>query len=176
MEYNKWAIDPSHSEIQFKIKHLVISTVSGSFSSFGGDIEASENFEEINATFEADVNSISTTNEMRDNHLKSAEFFDIEKYPKITFKSTKLKASDPNSFELFGNLTIKNVTKEINLSVNFDGIAKDLYGNTKAGFEITGKINRNDFGLTWSAITEAGGAVVSNEVKIVANIQLVKQG
>lgn len=175
MELTKWAIDPTHSEVQFKVKHLVITTVTGQFGEFSGSIEANETFETINANFEAEISSISTNNEQRDGHLKSADFFDAENHPKLTFKSTSLEKKEGNDFNLIGEISIRGTVKPITLSVIYEGTATDPWGNVKAGFEINGKINRHDFGLTWGALTEAGGAVVSDEVKLHANIQLVKQ-
>lgn len=175
MTLTKWSIDPSHSEVQFKVKHLVITTVTGHFLSFNGEVEASENFEEINANFEADIKSISTNNEARDGHLKSGDFFDAENHPKLSFKSTGSLSKGDGEYELSGDLTLRGTTKKIVLSVSYEGTATDPYGNVKAGFEVNGKINRKDFNLAWSAFTEAGGAVVSDDVKLHANIQLVKQ-
>ena len=179
MELTKWSIDPSHSEIQFKIKHLVITTVTGSFNTFSGEVEASENFETLNATFSAEVNSINTNSEQRDGHLKSPEFFDVEKFPNLTFVSKSInkkgEGEGEGEFELVGDLTIKDVTKTISLATTYEGTATDPWGNVKAGFEVSGKINRHDFGLVWSVITEAGGALVGDEVKLIGNIQLVKQ-
>ena len=171
----KWAIDATHSEVQFKIKHLMISTVTGNFQKFAAQVESEgDNFENIKISFTADADSISTGNEQRDGHLKSADFFDVAQFPHITFKATSYKKAG-DAYELVGDLTLHGVTKSVKLGVEFGGIAKDGYGNTKAGFEVTGKINRKEFGLQWGALTEAGGAVVSDEVKIHAQIQLVKQ-
>lgn len=175
MELTKWSIDPAHSEVHFKIKHLVITTVTGGFNTFSGDVEASDNFETLNATFTADVNSISTNSEQRDGHLKSADFFDVEKFPKLTFVSKSITKKGEGEFDLLGDLTIKDVTKSITLATNYEGTATDPWGNVKAGFEVSGKINRQEFGLVWGALTEAGGALVGDEVKLIANIQLVKQ-
>lgn len=167
----KWALDPMHSEVQFKIKHLVISTVTGSFKTFEGTVTAQgDTFEGAEAEFSLDVNSIDTNQEQRDGHLKSAEFFDAEKYPKITFKSTSFTDD-----KLTGNLTIKDVTKPVTLNVEHGGTATDFYGNLKAGFEVTGKINRKEFGLTWSGVTEAGAVVVGEDVKLIINAQFAKQ-
>lgn len=174
MATTNWVIDASHSEIQFKVKHLVITTVTGSFNEFSGAVESGDTFENAKISFEANTASISTNSEQRDGHLKSADFFDAEQFPKILFTATKF-ASKGGEFELVGDLTIKGVTKSVTLAVEHGGIAKDPWGNTKAGFEITGKINRKDFGLTWNAPTETGGLVVSEEVKIIANVQLLKQ-
>ncbi len=177
MATKSWAIDPTHSEVHFKIKHLMITNVTGSFNIFqAAVITEGEDFSTAKISFTADVNSISTGNEQRDGHLKSPDFFDGEKYPQIKFTATKSENVDNDgSYELYGDLTIKDVTKNVKLSVEFGGVVKDAYGNTKAGFTINGKINRKDFGLTWSAVTEAGGVVVSDEVKIIAEIQLIQQ-
>ncbi len=172
----KWSIDPMHSEVQFKVKHLVISTVSGFFKSFEGTVETDgEDFESADISFSLDINSIDTNQTPRDEHLKSAEFFDAATYPKITFKSTSLTKTDDDEYELKGNLTIKDVTKPVSLNVEYGGSTADFYGNTKAGFEITGKINRKEFGLTWDGITEAGSVVVGEDIKLTINAQLTKQ-
>lgn len=172
----KWSIDPMHSEVQFKVKHLVISTVTGSFQNFEGTVETEgDDFTGAKINFSLDVNSIDTNQEQRDGHLKSAEFFDAEKYPHITFESTSVTKEDDDNYKLTGNFTIKGVTKPVTLQVEHGGIAADFYGNTKAGFEVTGKINRKDFGLTWDGVTEAGSIVVGEDIKLSANIQLAKQ-
>ena len=175
MATTKWVLDPTHSEVQFKVKHLVISTVSGFFKSFEGSLTTdSEDFENAQVEFSLDVNSIDTNQEQRDGHLKSAEFFDSEKYPKISFKSTSL-TKDGDDYKLNGDLTIKDVTKPVSLDVEYGGSAGDFYGNTKAGFEVTGKINRKEFGLTWDGITEAGAIVVGEDIKLHASVQFAKQ-
>ncbi|ABG57963.1 YceI family protein [Cytophaga hutchinsonii] len=174
MATTNWIIDASHSEIQFKVKHLVITTVTGSFQEFSGTVESGETFENAKISFEANTASVNTNSEQRDGHLKSGDFFDSEKFPKLTFKATKFTKKG-DDFELVGDLTIKDVTKSVTLAVEYGGTAKDPWGNTKAGFEVTGKINRKDFGLTWNAPTEAGGVLVSDEVKLIANVQLLKQ-
>ncbi|MGC4102725.1 YceI family protein [Ferruginibacter sp.] len=177
MATKKWAVDPSHSEVQFKIKHLMITNVTGSFNLFTVNAETDdEDFTKATVSFSADVDSISTGNEQRDGHLKSADFFDAANYPKIKFAATSYENVDNDgSYELYGDLTIKDVTRQVKLDVEFGGVVKDPYGNTKAGFTINGKINRKDFGLTWSAVTEAGGVVVSDEVRINCEIQLIEQ-
>jgi len=172
----RWVIDAAHSEVQFKVKHLVITTVTGQFNQFSGEIDATDDFSEINATFEAQIASISTNNEARDGHLKSEEFFAADQYPTLTFVSTGLTKKDDERFVLHGDLSLRGVTKPVALNVEYGGTTTDPYGNVKAGFEVQGKINRKDFGLTWGVVTEAGGAVVSDEVGLVANIQVVKQG
>lgn len=171
MATTKWVLDPMHSEVQFKVKHLVISTVTGSFKIFEGNLETeNDNFTNANISFSLDVNSIDTNQEARDNHLKSAEFFDAEKYPTITFKSTSFDGDD-----LKGDLTIKGITKPVTLEVEHGGTATDFYGNTKAGFEVAGKINRKEFGLTWEGVTEAGSIVVGEDIKLIINVQFAKQ-
>jgi polyisoprenoid-binding protein YceI len=177
MATKKWVVDPTHSEIQFKVKHLMITNVTGSFNIFTVDAQTEdEDFTKAKISFTAEAASVSTGNEQRDGHLKSADFFDAEKFPQLKFTATKYESVDNDgSYELYGNLTIKDVTKPIKLAVEFGGVVKDPYGNTKAGFTINGKINRKDYGLTWSAVTEAGGVVVSDEVKINCEIQLIEQ-
>lgn len=171
----KWALDPAHSEVNFKVKHLVISSVTGTFKSFEGGFETDhEDFSNANIDFSLDVNSIDTNQEQRDVHLKSADFFDQEKYPKISFKSTSFTKSGED-YELTGNLNVKDVTKPIKLKVEFGGTATDFYGNEKAGFEITGKISRKEYGLTWDAVTEAGAIVVGDDIKLNINAQFAKQ-
>jgi polyisoprenoid-binding protein YceI len=171
-----WVIDPTHSEIQFKVKHLVISTVTGSFKTFEGNVETDgDDLTTANISFSADVASIDTNQAQRDEHLRSAEFFDAENHPKLTFTSTSLEKTGDETYKLKGDLTIKGVTKPVVLDAEYGGSMTDFYGQNKAGFEITGKINRKEFGLTWSATTEAGGVVVGDEIKLVINIQLIKQ-
>lgn len=174
MATTNWIIDASHSEIQFKVKHLVITTVTGSFNEFSGTVESGDTFENAKIAFEANTASISTNSDQRDGHLKSGDFFDVEKFPKLSFKATKFSKKG-DDFELVGDLTIKDVTNSVTLAVEYGGTATDPWGNIKAGFEVTGKINRKDFGLTWNAPTEAGGVLVSDEVKLIANVQLLKQ-
>lgn len=171
-----WAIDPTHSEVQFKIKHLVISTVTGSFKTFEGTVEAeNDGFEGAKIQFSADIDSIDTNMAQRDAHLKSADFFDAENFPKLSFVSSSFTQKDDENYVLTGDLTLRGVTKSVTLSATYGGQMVDFYGNTKAGFEISGKINRKDFGLNWSAVTEAGGVVVSDEVKLHINVQVAKQ-
>jgi polyisoprenoid-binding protein YceI len=175
-----WTIDPMHSEIQFKAKHMVISTVTGSFLEFSGKMETQSedknNFENSTISFEAKVDSIDTGVEQRDEHLRSNDFFEAEKYPTISFKSTSFKKNgSEKSYNMEGNLTIKGITKPVTLSVEYGGTAVDMYGQTKAGFELRGKINRQEFGLVWSAATEDGAVIVSDDIRLVAELQLVKQ-
>ncbi|MFN4915667.1 MAG: YceI family protein [Sphingomonadales bacterium] len=171
-----WAIDNSHSHIQFKIKHLMISTVTGSFNKFNATVETqNEDFGKASIQFSADVASIHTGDAQRDGHLLSADFFDAEKYPTISFRSTGLEEDASGNYLLNGDLEIKGEIKPIQLKVSFEGIAKDPWGNTKAGFNLEGSISRKDWGLTWNAPLEAGGFLVSDEVKINCEVQLMKQ-
>ena len=175
MRTTKWTIDPTHSEIQFKVKHLVISNVTGSFDKFDGTVySAGDDFTDASIDFNADVNSINTNQPDRDKHLKSPDFFDAANHPDLSFKSKSLKKKGDNGFVLTGDLTIRGTTKQVDLDGEFGGIVKDPYGNTKAGFELNGKINRKEFGLQWSAITEAGGMVVGDEIKLMMNVELAK--
>lgn len=170
----KWVVDPSHSEVHFKVKHLVISTVTGSFGKFEGEVvTGSDDFSDSQINFSIDADSIDTNSADRDGHLKSPDFFDAASFPKITFQSTSFKKKG-DSYALQGNLTIKGVTKQVELEVEHGGVMKDPWGNIKAGFEVSGKINRKDFGLTWNAATETGGLVVGEEVKLMINIELAK--
>lgn len=167
----KWNLDPTHSEISFKVKHMMISTVTGHFEDLNASVE-SENDDFINADFNfiAKIDSINTKNNDRDAHLKSDDFFNAKEYPEMIFNSTSFDGST-----LIGDLTIRDITKEISLDVDFNGIAVDPYGQTKAGFEVTGSINRKDFNLTWSAVTEAGSIVVSDAVKLIVDLQFIKE-
>src|SRR5688500_9769437 len=176
MATRKWAIDPTHSEIQFKVRHLMISSVTGSFTDYNVQAE-SEEYDMMNAkvVFTAKLDSISTGNADRDAHLKSPDFFDASNHPEIKFVSTSVKPGDSkDEFRLTDDLTVRGTTKPITLDVEFGGIAKDPWGNTRAGFTVTGKLNRKDYGLTWNAMTEAGGVVVSDEVKIQCGVELVE--
>jgi polyisoprenoid-binding protein YceI len=171
-----WKLDPMHSEVQFKVKHLMITTVTGYFQKL--DLEVDTESEDFNTTskveFTADIDSINTNNEQRDTHLKSADFFNAEEHGQLIFIGKKYEGSGDEAL-LHGDLTIRGVTKPITLKVEFGGIVLDPYGQTKAGFTVDGKISRKEFGLTWSAVTEAGAIVVGDEIKIHAEIQLIKQ-
>ena len=170
----KWNIDPTHSEVSFKVKHLMISTVTGNFKVFEGSAESeSDDFKSIrNIEFKADVKSINTNNDQRDEHLRSADFFAADEHAEMVFKAENF---DISTDKLQGELTIRNTTKPITLDVDFGGVVVDPYGQTKAGLTITGKISRKEYGLTWDAVTEAGSVVVSDQVKINAEVQFVKQ-
>lgn len=165
-----WKIDTAHSEIGFKVKHMMISTVSGSFDEFDASVASdNDSFKNANFTFNAKTHSINTKNKDRDAHLKSDEFFSSEQYPDLSFQS---KSFDGET--MVGDLTIKNITKEISLDFTLHGIAEDSYGQTKAGFEGSGTISRKDFDLNWNAVTETGNIVVSDKVKLVIDIQFIK--
>lgn len=170
----KWSIDPTHSEVQFKVKHLVISTVSGTFKAFSGTLESeTEDFDGAKASFSIETASVDTNVADRDNHLRSAEFFNSEKFPHLTFEG-ELKKTGLDGYKLVGPMTIKDITKVVELHVELGGVMVDGYGQTKAGFEINGVINRKEFGLTWSMVTEAGGVVVGDDVKLHLNVQVIK--
>jgi polyisoprenoid-binding protein YceI len=173
---SNYILDPMHSEITFKVKHLMITNVTGSFQNFSASMTAaSEDFSDAAISFEAAIASISTGNEQRDTHLKSEEFFDATNFPTLSFVSSSLTKKAGSNYTLTGNLTLKGITKEVTLDVEFGGTMTDFYGQFKAGFEISGTINRSEFGLTWSAVTEAGGVVVSDEVKLHMAVQMIKQ-
>jgi len=162
-----WKIDPTHSEVNFKVKHLVVSSVRGQFNTFNATVESDkEDFSDAKIKFEADINSINTSNEKRNAHLKSPDFFNAGKYPKMIFVSTSVKKISDYELQVKGNLTLRGITKEVTFEVIYNGTVAGFGGNEVAGFEIHGKLNRFDYGLQWNALTEAGGVVVSNEVKI----------
>lgn len=173
----KWAIDPAHSEIAFKVKHLMITNVKGVFKEFDASIYTTgADFVTAEIDFWLNPASISTGDPKRDEHLKSMDFFDVENHKEITFSgNTMEKKSNNGGFELWGELTIKGITKQIKLDIEFTGIQKDPSLNEKAGFIINGKINRTDYGLSWNTALEGGGFLLSEEVKITCEIQLVKQ-
>jgi polyisoprenoid-binding protein YceI len=172
-----WTADPVHSEIQFRVRHLMISTVTGYFKKF--DIQVVTEEEDFNSAtkilFTADLNSIETNNAQRDTHLKSEDFFSAEKYPQIKFEGKKFDNISDEKYKLTGDLTIRDVTKTVSVDVDFGGIVKDPWGNIRAGFHIDGKISRKEFGLKWNAVTEAGQVVVSDEIKLHGEVELVKQ-
>ncbi|MFT0715319.1 YceI family protein [Flagellimonas lutimaris] len=168
-----WNLDPTHSELTFKVKHLMISNVKGEFTKFNATIEG-DTFENSKITATVDAASVFTNNTDRDGHLKSADFFEVETYPSLKFESTSITKEDEGEYTLIGELTIKGTTKTVELDVEFGGYMKDPYGNQKAGFSIEGKINRKDFGLNWNAALETGGVLVSDDVKITAEVQFAK--
>lgn len=171
-----WTIDPTHSEIQFKVKHLMITTVTGGFKEFGAVAEMTgSDLATAKVSFWANTASVFTNDTNRDNHLRSADFFESEKFPKLTFNSTSI-VKKGDAHVMTGDLTIKGVTRPVALQVEWAGVAKDPWGNTKAGLNIAGKIDRKQWGLNWNAALEAGGMLVSEEVRISCEVQLVEQG
>lgn len=167
----KWNLDKSHSEAHFKVKHMVISTVTGEFSDFDAHIESEdESFKNAQFEFKAKVDSINTKNPQRDEHLKNDDFFNSSEFPDLVFKGNEFDGE-----QLKGKITIKGITKPISLDIDFGGIITDPYGNQRAGFEVTGQLNRHDFGLNWNATLESGGLVVSDNVKLFVNLEFIKQ-
>lgn len=170
-----WNLDKSHSGVKFSVDHLVISEVEGTFKVFNGSMTSpTPDFNNAKVDFTVDVTSINTDDEKRDGHLKSDDFFNTEKYPAMKFSSTSFKKVNGKSYILEGNLTIRDVTKKVKFAVVYGGTIKDPWGNIKAGFKATGKINRKEFGLKWGALTEAGGAVVGDEVRMQINVEFAQ--
>jgi polyisoprenoid-binding protein YceI len=176
METTKWVIDPAHSEIHFKVKHLMVSWVTGSFKQFDATVETQgEDISTAKIRFTADINSISTNNEQRDAHLRTGDFFDAENHPQLMFESSRLEKMDDENYKLYGTLTMRGISKTVLLNVDFGGITKDPWGNTRTGFSLSGKINRKDFGVSFSMVSETGGILLSEDVTINANAEFVKQ-
>lgn len=169
-----WVLDPSHSELTFKVKHLMIANVKGEFRKFSSTITG-ESVENSRVVAVVDAASLFTNEENRDNHLRSADFFDVENHPEILFESVSFRKLDEESYTLVGLLTIKGISREVKLDVEFGGINKDPWGNEKAGFSFNGKINRKDWGLNWNAALETGGVLVSDEVRISGEVQFARQ-
>lgn len=166
-----WKLDNAHSSVKFTVEHLMVSETEGNFKAFDGTLSSKNvDFTDAAITFTVDVNSINTDNEMRDKHLKSDDFFNAEKFPQMKFKGTSFKKVSGNKYVLEGELTIRDVTKKVKFDVIYRGIQKDPYGNTKAGFKVTGSIKRMEYGLKWNVMSEAT-AVVSDEVMIVINLE-----
>ncbi len=175
MTTTKWSIDQSHSEIQFKVKHMMISTVTGEFKQFDASVETQdEDFSTAKIKFSADINSVSTNNEQRDAHLRTGDFFEAEKFPQLTFESNKMEKLNEENYKLHGALTMRGVSKPIVLDVEFGGTTVDPWGNTRVGFSISGKLNRKDFGVSFSMVSETGGILLGEEVKIQINTEFVK--
>lgn len=170
----KWVLDPAHSELTFKVKHMMIANVKGEFRTFQAEIEG-ENLLKSNVRVTIDAASVFTNENDRDNHLKSADFFDVENYKELVFESTSFEKANDENYTLKGLLTIKDIAKEVTLDVEFGGVNKDPWGSEKAGFSLEGKISRKDWGLTWNAALETGGVLVSDEVRISADVQFAKQ-
>lgn len=170
-----YKIDQSHSEVIFKVRHMMITNVTGMFTVFDAEMTSSnEDFSDAKIHFEADVNSVTTNNQQRDEHLKGEDFFAADQFPKLTFRSTDLKKVNEEEFRLTGELTIRNVTKVVTLNGEFGGSMLDPYGNTRVGFALAGKVSRREFNLTWNATTEAGGVIVGDDVKLNINVQMLK--
>jgi len=176
MESTLWVLDPTHSELRFKIKHLMISTVSGQFNQFKGTVETyEEDFTTAKVHFEAEIDSISTNNLQRDEHLKAGDFFNAEEHPKLVFEGERMEKTGEDEYKLYGDVTIKGVSKKLVLDVEFGGITKDPWGNMRTGFSVSGKINRQDYGISFGAVSESGGLLLGDEVKINADVEFVKQ-
>lgn len=176
MSTTTWKLDPAHTQIEFKVKHMMFTTVTGTFTNFGADVVTEgENFMSAKISFYAETASITTHSEQRDAHLRSADFFESEKYPRMTFSATGFRMVDNDgSYEMIGDLTIRDITKSVKLGVEFGGILKNPWGQEVAGFTISGKINRKDWNLNWNAALEAGGFLVSDDVRIQCEVQLLK--
>ena len=175
MSKTNWVLEPTHSEIGFKVKHMMITNVSGSFGAFSASAKTEgDDFSTAEIEFTADVASVNTGNDQRDGHLKSGDFFDAENHPQIKFVSNKVEKKGDADYIVHGDLTIRGISKPVAFNAELGGIGKDPWGNEKAGFSINGKINRNDFGLSWNAALEAGGVLVSEEVKFHSELQLVR--
>lgn len=171
----KWTVDKAHSKVGFSVSHMVITDVEGNFKDFDATVTTTgEDFSTAKIDFTAKTASVYTENEKRDNHLRSDDFFNAEKYPTLTFKSKSLKKVSDNKYKLTGDLTMRDVTKEVVLDVKFNGLVKDMSGNTRAGFKITGELNRMDYGLKFNALLGTGDAVVGNTVELDINIQLIQ--
>jgi len=171
-----WKADATHSSVKFSVSHLVVSETEGTFKVYDANVTSTkEDFTDAKIDFAIDVNSINTENEMRDKHLKSDDFFNAEKFPKILFKGASFKKVSGNKYLLEGELTIRDVTKKVKLHVMYGGTVKDPYGNTKAGFKVTGTVDRLAYGLKWNTLTEAGGAVVGKDVELTVKLELQKQ-
>jgi polyisoprenoid-binding protein YceI len=172
----QWKVDAMHSEVNFKVRHMMISNVSGNFKQFDGTAESEgDDFRTAKVDFTIQSASISTNNEQRDGHLQSPDFFDAAQYPEIKIKGSGMQKVDNENYTLNADVTMKGITNPVTFNVVYGGIDKDGYGQTKAGFTVTGKINRKEFGLTWSAVTEAGSIMVSDDVNLNAELQFVKQ-
>ncbi|WP_156290522.1 YceI family protein [Oceanobacillus salinisoli] len=177
MAKSKWTVDAVHSEIGFSVKHMMISKAKGTFEKYDAVIEADPaDLTDSTVEITIDASSVNTRNEGRDDHLRSADFFDVENHPSITFKATDIKKSSDSNYDLTGDLTIRGTTKPVTVDVTFEGISKDpMSGDTVAGFSGEAKINRKDYGLTWNAAVETGGVLVADEVKINFELELHKQ-
>jgi polyisoprenoid-binding protein YceI len=171
-----WALDPAHTEIGFKVKHMMFTNVSGKISKYDATIEtAGDQFEDAVIDFTGDATSFTTGNADRDTHLLSADFFDVAQFPEMKFVATSFVKADDDNYDLEGDLSLHGITNPIKLQAEFGGLMKDPWGNIKAAFSITGKLKRKDWGLTWNAALETGGVLVGEDVRIIAEVQLIKQ-
>jgi len=171
-----WSVDKSHSKVGFSVSHLVITDVDGFFKDYDAKITTNgDDFSTANIEFTVNTASIFTDNENRDKHLRSDDFFNAEKFPKMTFKGKSIRKVSDNKYKLVGDLTIRDVTKQVELDVKYNGMVKDPWGNTKAGFKVTGEINRFDYNLRWNNTIETGALVVGREVELIIDLQLVKK-
>jgi len=176
MAITKWSLDPTHSEIHFKVRHLMVSWVTGSFKQFNATVETEgDDITTAKVHFTAEIHSISTNNEQRDAHLRTGDFFDAENHPRLTFESNKLEKISDEHYKLYGTLTMRGVSKAVVLNAEYGGIAQDPWGNTRIGVSVSGKINRKDFGVNFSMVSETGGILLGEEVTINANTEFVKQ-
>ncbi|HMU78601.1 MAG TPA: YceI family protein [Bacteroidia bacterium] len=172
----KWTADKSHSKIGFTVTHMLIAEVEGHFKDFTASMTASkDNFEDSKVEFKAPVSSINTNDDKRDEHLRGSDFFDMANHPEISFTSVTFKPAGDKKFKVVGNLTMRGVTRSVTLEATHMGTVEDPWGNTKAGFKLTGKVNRKDFGIAWNKTLTSGGAVVSDEVAMNCMIELIKQ-
>jgi polyisoprenoid-binding protein YceI len=171
-----WTLDKAHSSVNFSITHMVVSEVDGSFKDFSADVKSDKpDFSDLQVAFTIEAKSVNTNDEKRDGHLKSADFFDAEKFPAITFKSTSIKKISDKKYELEGEMTMHGVTKKVKWELKYNGTIKDPYGNNRAGFKATTTVNRKDFGLVWNKTLDAGGVALSDEVAISVNVELTKK-
>ena len=176
MATTKWSLDPTHSELGFKIRHLMITNVSGFFKNIQAQAETdSEDFSTVKVKLTVEMDSISTNNEERDKHLRNADFFEVERFPQMIFESTRIEKEDEELFVLIGNLTLKGITKPVKLNVEYSGITRDPWGGERAGFTVDGKIKRSDWGVSFNTVLETGGVALGDEIKVHGEIQLVKQ-
>ena len=176
MTTTKWTLDPTHSDLGFKIKHLMISNVSGSFKDFLAEVQTvGEDFSTAQINVAAEMASLSTNNEQRDAHLRTSDFFEVEKFPQLKFRSTRIEKADNDTLTLHGELTLKGITKAVKLNVEINGVAKDPWGGERAGFVVTGKIKRSEWGVTFNSALETGGVMLGEDVTINGEIQLIKQ-
>lgn len=176
MAKSVWNVDASHSALEFKVKHMMMANVRGQFHDFQANITADpEDLTTAEIDFTVNVNSIDTKDEQREGHLKSADFFDVENYPNLTFKATKIERKSNNEYAMMGDMTIRGVTKPVTFNVTSEGIGKDPWGNERAGFTAAGSLNRKEFGLNWNALLETGGVLVGEQVKINVEIEAVRQ-